>query len=231
MKSPRRFFVLALLLFCSGISCAQENKAGRVLFLGNSITLHGPAENIGWSGNWGMAASTEAKDYVHLMVESLTKMRGLKPEFKVANVAEFERGYEGFDLQAKLKEELAFKPDTVIVAIGENVPELKTDEAKAAFKASVIQLLTLAKGTKQNALYVRSCFWPDAVKDGLLKEACAAAGGLFVEIGALGKDESNYASSERKFSHEGVARHPGDKGMRAIADAILAAIQEHESNR
>ena len=36
-------------------------KAGRVLFLGNSITLHGPAPAIGWEGNWGMAASTVRK--------------------------------------------------------------------------------------------------------------------------------------------------------------------------
>jgi len=205
---------------------ANDGKGERILFVGNSITLHGPVKNSGWTGNnWGMAASAEEKDYVHLVVDAVSKLRGGKPEFRVVNISDFERSYEGFDIAAKLHEYTAFKADTVIVAIGENVPALKTEEGTGKFKESVGQLLKLLKGEGRSDLYVRSCFWPNATKDAVLKEACTAAGGVFVDISLLSKDEENYARSERQFASQGVAMHPGDKGMRAIADAISAAIE------
>ena len=46
-----------------------ENAAKRVLILGNSITLHEIKTEIGWENNWGMAASSEDKDYVHSIVD------------------------------------------------------------------------------------------------------------------------------------------------------------------
>jgi hypothetical protein len=48
---------------------------------------------------------------------------------------------------------------------------------------------------------------------------------MFVDISSLSKDESNYARSERDFQHAGVARHPSNRGMQAIAGAILKAIE------
>jgi hypothetical protein len=35
---------------------------GMILFLGNSITRHGPRPDIGWSNNWGMAATALKQD-------------------------------------------------------------------------------------------------------------------------------------------------------------------------
>lgn len=199
--------------------------AGRVLFLGNSITRHGPAPNIGWNDDWGMAASALEKDYVHRVAAGLAGLAGKKPEIKFANIADFERGLATYDLDAKLKGEIDWKPTLVIVAIGENVAALQTDDAKAQLKSSLGKLLGKFKKSGVT-LVVRSCFWSDPAKDGILRQACQEAGGIFVDIGALGKDESNYARAERKFEHAGVAAHPGDKGMKAIADAILAALQK-----
>ena len=204
----------------------EETKNTRMLFLGNSITLHPPAE--GMSGSWGMAASSAEKDYVHLVLDAVGKRNGNKPESKVLNLADFERGFEQYDIAAKLKAEIEFQADTMILAIGENVPDLKTDEAKLKFRDSVSRLLRLLKADRRCAIYVRSCFWPNAAKDSALKEACAAMGGIFVDISALSKDERNYARSERKFANTGIAIHPGDKGMSAIADLIFAAIKEHD---
>ena len=202
-----------------------EIQARRILFLGNSITRHAPLASIGWTGDWGMAASAREKDYAHVLARTLGELTGHPPEILTANIAEFERNAATYDASARLKDELAFHADLVIVAIGENVPPLDSDEAKATFQASLVKLLTALKTSGQSALFVRSCFWADAAKDAILRRACATAGGVFVDISQLGQDPANSARSERTIAHEGVAGHPGDRGMQAIADALLAAIQ------
>ena len=196
----------------------------KILFLGNSITRHGSKPAIGWTGNWGMAASAEEKDYVHLVTASLAKTTGSNLEIMIKNIAEFERQYANYDVAGKFKESFAFGADLVIIAIGENVPKLDSDEARRQFKASLTKLLQGLKANRSPTIVVRSCFWPNQAKDQILKEVCEEAGGIFVDIGKLGKDESNYACSEREFKNKGVAAHPGDKGMQAIANAILNAV-------
>ena len=201
-------------------------RADKVLFLGNSITLHGPAPAIGWSGNWGMAASAEEKDYVHLVLKAIAKAAGQDPKSTVVNIADFERQFETYDVAVRLKRELAFRADLVIVAIGENVPALTSENAQKAFQASVVRLLKKFQENGHPVIVVRSCFWPEPTKDVRLQAACRAVGGIFVDAGPLGKDPANQARAERKFSHDGVAGHPGDKGMRALADAILNALRQ-----
>ena len=82
------------------------------------------------------------------------------------------------------------------------------------------------KGDRQPTLLVRSSFWANPAKDKALAAACATVGGIYVNLSALGKVEANYARAERAFKHAGVANHPGDQGMAAIADAIVKALAE-----
>jgi hypothetical protein len=55
-------------------------KSDRILFLGNSITRHPPLEKIAWSNDWGMAASAEEKDYVHLADALLIAMKNTRSQ-------------------------------------------------------------------------------------------------------------------------------------------------------
>jgi lysophospholipase L1-like esterase len=230
-----RFILLAVILLpVATLHAAEESPARpvigmsveKVLFLGNSITLHGPAPAIGWTGNWGMAASKQEKDYVHLLIADIAKSTGVQPKIMVKNIARFERNYNSFDFVKELSQELDFAPDIVIVAIGENTTEPKTDKDRVEFAAAFARLLDILKQHGQPAIFVRSSFWPSVTKDGIMQKASKDAGVIFVDISALGDDKSNAASSERQIEHAGVAAHPGDNGMRAIAEAIFAAIQK-----
>lgn len=230
----KRFFLcLAASLLALGHTSAPAQSpapspaAGpvrKLVVLGNSITKHGPNEKIGWSGNWGMAASAEEKDFSHLLARGIGARSGTAPELLVRNIAAFEREFTKFNAAQELAEVTAFKADLIVLAIGENVPKLATEELKTQFQASLAKLFTVLKSGHNPTIIVRSSFWADPVKDQILKSTAEKAGAIFVDISTLGKDEANYARSERDFKHEGVARHPGDKGMAAIADAILAKV-------
>jgi hypothetical protein len=201
----------------------------RILFLGNSITLHGPKAEIGWTGNWGMAASAEDKDYVHLVTSALARHTGSTPQIMVRNIADFERSYAAYDVDGQMKDLFAFDPDLVVLAIGENVPALGSEDSKAQFRIGVMNILRCILAKRHPLVVVRSSFWADAAKDEVLRQACGEAGGIFVDAGPLGREAANAARSERSFTHEGVAGHPGDRGMKALADAIVQAILEREA--
>jgi hypothetical protein len=129
----------------------------------------------------------------------------------------------------KLRDFFAFDPDLIVLAIGENTPALDTAKAKAQFKAGVMSLLRCAMAKRHPLVVVRSCFWANPAKDEVLNEAAAEAGAIYVDAGPLGRDPANAARSERSFNHAGVAGHPGDKGMKALADTIVQAILQRSA--
>jgi hypothetical protein len=207
-------------------------RVARILFLGNSITLHGPAPEIGWTGDWGMAASARDKDYVHQLLDRISKATGGTPKVMIRNIADFERKLIDFNIREALKEELAFEAEVVILAIGENASSPKTDEARKQFADALSDLLAQLSRHGRPKLFVRSQFWPDAEKDRLLKKASGDVGGVFVDLGKLGTDPANFARSERPIEHAGVGGHPGDRGMAAIADELWRAMkQEGQAKR
>ncbi len=125
-----------------------------------------------------------------------------------------------------MRKELSFTADVIIIAIGENAAALKTAEDKAQFEKAFTALLAELQRHGQPNIFVRSQFWADGSKDELLKKCCLEAGGTFVDISKLGQVESNFARAEQHIEHAGVAGHPGDKGMQALASALWEAVEK-----
>ena len=82
--------------------------------------MHGPKADIGWTGNWGMAASAEEKDYVHVLARSIAAITGTRPVTRIENLVDFERHYDTYDVGPQVQKAREFKADTVIVAIGQS---------------------------------------------------------------------------------------------------------------
>ena len=103
------------------LTSAEGGAAFRVLFVGNSITRHGPKPDIGWPWDWGMAASSIENDYVHLFMRML---KCLIPgaSHRIAQAASWERAYwQGADVLREFESALTPGNDLIVVRIGENI--------------------------------------------------------------------------------------------------------------
>lgn len=195
-----------------------ENADIKLLFLGNSITRHGKAENLGWCGDWGMAASSKENDYVHKLISKFCQ-KGIKVSVCIANLSDWERTRNMDLLFTKYLSALRFNADYVIVRLGENACP---DKYLSEFELCYGELTDLfsRNGAK---IVLTDLFWEYEPFDNFVAELAKARGYAFAEIHDLGNDETMKAIG--KFSHNGVAVHPGDKGMAEIAERIFRVLR------
>lgn len=195
-----------------------ENADIKLLFLGNSITRHGKAENLGWCGDWGMAASSKENDYVHKLISKFCQ-KGIKVSVCIANLSDWERTRNMDLLFTKYLSALQFNADYVIVRLGENACP---DKYLSEFELCYGELTDLfsRNGAK---IVLTDLFWEYEPFDNFVAELAKARGYAFAEIHDLGNDDEMKAIG--KFSHNGVAVHPGDKGMAEIAERIFRVLR------
>jgi alpha-galactosidase len=229
---------------------ASTIRADRVLILGNSMTLHGVAEQIGWPLFCGMAASAPEKDYVHLVAAGIEERTG-KPirlsaedteepgpdgtaiavPRNVLNVADtLERQYATYANDA-LRPQLDSKPDIVVIQIGENTP-METFDGEA-FTAALRTLMEGLKASSDPCIFVTSQILReggqiDEIKRRLIAEDPEHR--FYVDLAGFGQNPANFASAEPHYTGI-IVGHPGDKGMETIANAILKAIDEAATDR
>jgi len=199
----------------------------KVLVYGNSIALHGPYPEIGWTNDWGMAASARERDFAHLVVAGLESRRGERADYRIRNLALLERNFTtNLSDFAEIASDVAWTPDYVVVAIGENVPTLTADTTAdyTEFLRSLAR--PLAESAGHPAVVMRSPFWRNAAKAACTEQAARDVGATYVDAAPLGDDDANKAIG--LFAHAGIQNHPGDLGMRRLADLILTGFASTE---
>ena len=198
-----------------------EGKGLRVMFAGNSITLHGVKEDIGWMNRWGMAASALEKDYVHILMNKISQ-KYEDATFCICQVAQWEREYKnGETVYDCFRAARDFSADVIIARFVENC---KLDDFDPeSFKREYSKFLNYLNASGKAKIILTGGFWKHPA-DEIISEIAKDRGYPYVELGDLGERDDMRATG--LFEHAGVAAHPGDKGMANIAERIWQSAEK-----
>jgi hypothetical protein len=217
---------LFFLFFC--VLCVLDIDAQsytlKVAILGNSITGNGPNPAIGWTGDWGMAASAKDKDYVRLLEKDLKKI-SKDIELKELNVANFERDFQTYNPDNVFVNGIRdFRPDILIIRLGDNVDERILGLDFTEFNKALQNMVKQIANGRFMKVIVSNSFWSSAVRDAAFQQYAVKFGYRFVNLYGLYDDKTNTAFG--LFANFSVADHPSDKGMQGIKDRIWKELYQ-----
>ena len=197
------------------------------LAIGNSITKHGKCDY--WWNEIGMAATEKENDYFHL-VSSYLKNKNDNFYSVAVNYAIWETNANDRSQTFNMIDPyLNDKLDLVTIQLSENANDLST------FHTDYTELINHIKEKCPKAqILLVDDFWSNE-KSNLKKDIASSNNISFVNLSEIrgmkeyqcGMNTIVYGDDgkEYKVEHEGVAAHPGDKGMKFIADAIINTIK------
>lgn len=91
------------------------------------------------------------------------------------------------------------------------------------FKNKYADFISYLSNEHKVKVIVTSSFWKHC-GDESLREYAEENKYPFIYLGDLGENDSMKALG--KFEHKGVANHPGDKGMKVIAERIVRELNK-----
>lgn len=203
------------------LECFYNDGKINVLFIGNSITRHGPKSDIGWENDWGMAASKLENDYVHVTVRLLEERFG-KINYCIANCGEWELNYFQDERLAQWEGARNFKADIVIIRLGENIWNSIDKFEEYPLAPHYAKMIEYFSSNPQAKVIVTGMFWEGEKIESVIEKVALEKGYTFVRLRDLSASKENMAIG--LFWHQGVAMHPSDEGMRQIAERIVNAL-------
>ena len=219
-----------------GKKVAIPRIPSKVLFIGNSLVFG--------MGAYGMCASAPDKDYYHY-VTSHIKEYNPECEFNKLWGSNFEHSenmetfdkwyYESASLdgkQASAESKLSPDLDLVFIQLGDNV---NTDAKTEMFKTTCALFIERIKKACPRARIIWIHGWyKKAVSDPHIEKVCRELGIERINIGSCRSKEGEahhqkyyYSVAEGKLLpvRETWVTHPGDIGMKKIADKIIKKLK------
>ncbi|OQA78162.1 MAG: hypothetical protein BWY31_04381 [Lentisphaerae bacterium ADurb.Bin242] len=213
--------VLCVAVFISMIFAGSADVFAKeireVVIFGNSIRKKAPAKELGWTGDWGMAATGKDKDYVHILYkkicDKLAKTQKEPPKLRWGgNVRESD--FLKYDV-GQVKE-----ADVIIVQLGDNCFGNSVETFQKPYEAMIRDFKNV-----RGAILICVSNWGGGKHSEMIEAAAQNQGAKFVPIYLLQRDPQNSAKSEGHFTNTNVNWHPGDRGMKAIAEAIWEVLE------
>ncbi len=200
--------------FDGSISHIGDYSAGRgasdsglkILVIGNSISSGVIVQNI-------------KDDYINILIRKISSAQdNRKVSAKVYNTANFERHYKNYDYSV-LNPLKAYKPDIIIFQLGDNY---KREDDKL-YQSQFIKLINFFGN--QNLRIVTSPYWGQRRKNRINEKAALATNSFYVDISNLfAYDQKTRADYNKKFENEFLGMHPGEYGMKRIAEEIFILV-------
>lgn len=197
----------------------------KVLFIGNSLLLG--------HGTFGMCAKDSKNDYYYHVKEYL---KTFNPDVIAdkQHGAPFEQAESQDTINTWIANHIETKAtdyDLVVIQLGDNV---NNDARNELFKTSCKQLLQAIRTHMPRARVVWVGEWYyTAQRQEIISKGCAETGSTFIDItdltikenqGAIGDIITADNGTQTTVTSSGVASHPGNKGMKAIADRLIEEL-------
>ncbi len=192
--------------YYTGSGKNSKNCELKLLVLGNSISSGVIVDNI-------------KDDYVNILIRKISAKQNNRPvRARVYNISNFERHYQNYNYDV-LKPLLEYEPDIIIFQLGENY--LKEDD-ELYFQRFVTLIKTFDNA---NIKIVTSPYWGQRRKNKLNENAALATNSFYVDLSNLFVyDKKTRADYKKHFENKALGEHPGEYGMKRIAEEIFVLI-------
>lgn len=218
-----------------------NNKTGekfKILVIGNSLAMHGIAQNIGWNHISGMAATSIEKDYAHLLFKKVeNKLPKKKLCLRISNFAKFERNHASFESNS-IVSLVNYQADLIVFQLGENV-KIQNEKHKWLFEEKYIDLINSFRENGNPMIICTTPFFPSLIKNEIIEKVAYSTNSYLVDLSHLpllnsnnyAKNETNYNGDKSIWKENGIGNHPGDIGMENIAKQIFITINASISDK